>query len=882
MTAPKKRSRPDTNELNQRRPLRLYFLLPALGALAALAAVFATPSEGSNSWLLGLSKTRWLLVAGLFIAALVFSAAFWTNWRNTKTWRGLQKKISIVFENRIVYIVLLVLSIGGIVLFFYLILLTFKFTDDLIQARLLRLLPFLLWLLLLSAQTVVALPLLRYGKVSRLRVLPWRKILLPAVVAFGLLGLVGLLISTTRLGLQPDRTGWDIPGVPLMATQILLAWLGALLVYGVLRWIEKRTGWKLSRMDLLACLSLWLLAIFLWQSQPLTPTFFAPTPQPPNYEYYPYSDAASHDLVAQNLLIGESFGQAAEKPLYSFFLSILHTLVGQNYLNVAAAQVVVLALLPAVLYLLASQMQHRFSGALLALAVILRERNTIALSGQIDVSHSKLLMTDLPTALVLALFTLLLFRWLKADRRALHWPLLVGGALGGLLLLRSQTLILLPLIVLLALWRAGMGWRIRSVYAGVLLLGFALVAMPWMLRNAARTGQFGFSQPLQALYLAKQYSLTPEISDPGFPPDTPLSDYVSLGFAHVADFVSTHPGEVARFITAHFLHNEVSSFLALPMRFDLTDKIVTFYNLRPYWIGAEDRLWSECCSLNAHIAKNPYWDKWNGVFPPEARLPIAFNLAMLALGLGAAWQRNRWLGLLPAGLHVIYNLSTAVARVSGWRLNLPVDWVLLLYYCLGIGQLTLWGWAYISASPQVAALKEKKNKPVFGWRREKLTQSAALMLVGALLLPLSEILIPARYQPIDRAAAVVQWQASKLAAHTSLDIDVFLEQPNAVILTGRALWPRYYGAGAGEPGDQWPAFNPLPFARLGFVLIGQQVDQVVLALRAAPPAFPMASDVVVFACEEDNYLRAMAVIFPQGEAAALLTDFGTFSCSASP
>lgn len=872
---------PNPSELSRGRLLRLYFLLPALGALAALAAVFAAPSEGGDAWLLGLSKTRWLLVAGLFIAALAFSAAFWANWRNTKTWARLQNKISSVFENRIAYTALMVFSILGTILFFYLSLLTFKFTDELVQARLVRLLPLLLWLFLLSAQTLIILPLLRYSKARQLGSTR-REVLLPAAIAFALLSLSALFISMTRLGLQPDRTGWDIPGVPLMATQILLAWLGALLLYGLLRLVEKKSGWKLSRMDLLACLSLWLLAIFLWQSQPLTPTFFAPTPQLPNYEYYPYSDAASHDLVAQNLLIGEGLGSAAEKPLYSFFLFVLHVLVGQNYLNVTALQVVVLALLPAALYLLASQMQHRFSGALLALAVILHERNTIALSGQIDVSHSKLLMTDMPTALALALFTLLLFRWLKTDRCALRPPFLIGGALGALLLLRSQTLIVLPLLLLLAFWRSGKGLRIRFLSAGVLLLGFALVVLPWMLRNAAVTGQFGFSQPLQALYMSRQYSLTPETGDPGFPPDTPVSDYVSLGLAHVVDFVRIYPGEVAHFVAAHFLHNEVSSFLALPMRFDLADKIVTFYNLRPYWIGAENRLWRECCSLNAQIANNPYWDKWDGIFPLEARLPIAFNLAVLALGLGAAWQRNRWLGLMPAGLHVVYNLSTAVARVSGWRLNLPVDWVLLLYYCLGIGQLTLWGWTYISGSPQIAALREKKNKLAFGWKKERLTQTAGLMLVAALLLPLSEVVIPARYQSINHDEALAEWQASPQDSQTALDMAAFLEQSDAVVLNGRALWPRYYAAGVGEPGDQWPAFNALPFARLGFVLIGPVGDQIVLPLQSAPAAFPNASDVVVFACEENNYLRAVAVIFPLGDAANLLTDFHTFSCSAAP
>jgi hypothetical protein len=881
LTAPKKSPSSNSTELSQRNALRVYFLLPALEALVAVVLVFVAPSENSNAWLLGLSKTRWLLVAGLFALALIFSALSWTNLHNLNVWPRIQKWLSAVLGNSVIYSVLIILSLLGAVLFFYLGLLTFKFSDALVHVRLLRLLPFFLWILLFSAQTLIILPQIRYGKDWQKRVKPRRETLLSAMIGIVLLGLSALFISVARLGLQPDRTGWDVPGVPLMATQVLLAWLVALLFYALVGFLEKKTGWKLSRFNWLACAGLWLLAIYLWQSQPLTPTFFAPTPRAPNYEFYPYSDAASHDLVAQNLLIGEGFTPVAEKPLYSFFLAILHVLVGQDYLNVVFAQVAVLALFPAVLYLLASQMQHRFSGALLGLAVILRERNTIALSGQIDVSHAKLLMTDLPTALALALLMLLLFRWLKADPRALRWPLLVGGSFGAILLLRSQTLVFLPALLMLAVWRGGKELRARAIYASLLLLGFALVALPWMIRNAARTGQFGYSQPLQALYMAKQYSLTPEANDPGFPANTPISDYVPLGLAHVADFVRMYPGEVTRFITTHFLHNEVSSFLTLPIRFDFADKIVSFYNLRPYWIGAEDRLWKECCSLSAHIANNPYWDNWDGIFPPEARLPILFNLTMVALGLGAAWHRSRWLGLLPAGLHLVYNLSTAVARVSGWRLNLPVDWVSLLYYCLGIGQLSLWVWAYLSASPTVTALGQKTETAMFGWKQEKLTRSVVLILAAGLLLPFSEIVIPARYEKVADAAAVAAWQGSSLAPQT-LDMAAFLDQPGAVALNGRALWPRYYAAEMGEPGGQWAAFNPLPFARVGFVLIGPLGDQVVLPLQTSPAAFPNASDVLVFGCEEDGYLRAVAVLFPSHAAPDLLTDLGTPSCSTEP
>lgn len=869
-----------SKKLQVHTQLRWFYLLPVLEALAAIALIFSSPSQDGVARLLGLSMTRWVLVLGLAGLGAMFAAMFWLNKRGNARWAKIEARILDKLQNRTLYAALIVASFLLALISFYLCMLAFKFTDALVQARLMRLLPLVLWLLALGAQTLVFVPQLRetkkpYSKENSL-------ILKPAAIALATLFLIALLIYATRLGLQPDRTGWDTPGVPLMATQILIAWLGALLLYGLLKLIEQFAGWRLSQLDIFACVSIWLLAVVLWQAQPLTPTYFSPPPRAPNFEFYPYSDAASHDLVAQNLLIGQGFTPVSEKPLYSFFLAMAHAFVGQDYLRIVFAQTLVLGLFPVLLYLLATRMQHRFSGFVLALAVILRERNAIALSGDISVSHSKLLMTDLPTALGLVFLCLLLFKWMESDQKIFRWLLVVGATIGFLILLRSQILILLPFLLVLATLLRGKKLKLRLIYASVLLLGFMLAALPWLVRNYAVNGQFGYSQPLQALYLSKQYSLTPEANDAGFPEGTPTSEYASLGFASVFEFTRQHPDEVAQFISAHFFHNEVSSFLALPIRFDLSDKLVTYYNLLPYWHDAEDRLWRVCCSLDTHIASTPYWSGWDGVVPRDAWLPIAVNLALVALGISAAWQRKGWVALIPLGIHLLYNFSTAVARVSGWRLVLPVDWVLLLYYCLGIGQLSLWSWRYFFGATPSAKNSPKKKFPQLSWRQEKLPQLGLVVLLGALLLPATELLVLPRYMELDAATAVNEWRQSDLADETPLDPNSFLQQSSAQALWGRALYPRYYPAGEGEPGGQWPAFNPLPFARLGFVLIGPQGEHVVLPLEIAPEHFPNDADVLVFGCGQETYLRAVGVIFLNGEAPDLLTDLSTFSCDSWP
>ncbi len=848
--------------------LRIYFLLPAIEALLAIALVFATPSESNQTLFLGLSSVRWALAVVLFVLGLACASLVWLSLSKPKAWPNIEKTILAKIQHPFIYSLLIVLavviSVGG----FYLVLLTFKFTDEFVRALLVRIFPLVFWLLLVGIQTLILFPQLRVG-LRQGKKETW----LPVLIGLGALILIGLFMSLNGLGLQPDRTGWENPGVPLLATQIFIAWLGGILLYELIRMVEKRFGWRFSRVDLLAAAVLWLMAIWVWQAQPLTPTFFSPAPHPPNYEYYPYSDAANHDLAAQSLLIGEGFTEVAEKPLYSFFLATIHSVVGQDYSNVVAAQIVLLALFPSALYLLAGQLHHRLSGGLLAIAIIFRESNAIALSGEINVSHSKLLMTDLPAALGMSLLCLLLLRWLRSDRRELRWPMWVGGALGILLLLRSQIIIFVPLLLVLAFWRGGKNLRPRAVYAGLLLLCFALAAVPWMWRNYQQTGQFGYSQPLQALYLAKQYSLTPEQGDPGFPEGTQVSEYVSLGFSKVVNFTLNHPREVSGFVSAHFFHNEISSLLALPMRFDLADKMVTFYNLRPFWIGEEARLWAQCCSLNAYIADTPYWQNWSGAFPSEAWLPLTFNLVILSIGVLAAWKKVGWLALVPIGIHVFYNLSAAIARVSGWRLILPVDWVLILFYCLGLAQLTLWVWRYFFnaslAEPVQAATRSKRRYP--GWRQQGLPAVAAAILFAGLLLPAIEVAIPARYANLNAAAAEEEWRSSELAEQTGLDVAAFLRQPGARILWGQALYPRFYPEGAGEPGGDGSAFNILPYARLSFWLVGPENNQIALPVSAAP-SFPNAVDVLVLGCEGEKTFQAAAVVFFGAEAPDILAE----------
>lgn len=837
------------NKPAQRRWLRAYFICGALASLLALALVFIAASEADSAVLLGLSATRLALAVGLVALGIFFS---WAAWVGTEK---LEKRVLGAISVPVPYAAAIAIAILAVLLSFYLIILTFKFTDALVAARLTRLLPVFVWLFVMAAATLVVAPRLRFGRSFPL---DSATLGVAGIAALCFLA-IGFLVTLTGLGLTPDRAGWDSPGVPLLTTQVAGALAGAFLLFGVLIYLQRRFKWEFSRLDLAAAVLLWLLAVGLWQSQPMSPIFYAPTPRAPNFEYYPSSDAATVDIAGQRLLVGEGFTEIAEKPLYSFFLAGLHTVAGQSYASVVFVQTLVLALFPAVLYLIATRLHHRLAGLLLSVLVILREVNGIALSGQISVSHSKLLMTDLPTALGMAAFTLLLIRWLENKNRPILWPLWVGAGLGALTLLRSQVILFLPILALVAFLYAAKNLRHRVVNAGFVVLGFALITLPWVARNYQYTGQFGYSQPLQAQYVAGQYSLTPELSG---------SEQSSLGFSQVIQFTLAHPLEVTRFVSAHFLHNEVSSLLALPASFDLPDKLVTYYNYLPYWQGAEDRLWNECCGLETYISQAPYWDRWDGVVPGGASMPFAFNLLVVAVGIGAVWKRVGWLTMVPIGVHLLYSLSTSVARVSGWRLILPVDWVLLLFYCAGLAQLGLWIWSYLFGKNPALQQSKPNNRKQETQTLQGVPVWVAGLLVAGLLLPISEMIVPDRYTQ-DSTEVSQAWEEVGLAEETGVDMQTFLAQPNAALRIGRALYPRYYAANEGEPGGD-SAFHDQPFARMAFWVVGPVTDRVALPLLTVPVGFPNAVDVYVIGCEGGAFFRAAAVIFPNGDAPNLV------------
>ena len=292
-----------------------------------------------------------------------------------------------------------------------------------------------------------------------------------------------------------------------------------------------------------------------------------------------------HDEPAYNLLIGDGLGKDVRRPLLSIFYAAIHYVFGNRYQDVVTGQILVLALLPIVFYWMGKTLHHRISGILLALLVILREKNGIALSGVIDVSHVKLLLSDVPTMLGMSAVTLFLILWLKNESKTMH-ILTIGGILGLFMLIRVQSLIVIGGILLLSFYeyrKKKITWLKQITLMGTVLL---LTVSPWLYRNWRSTGEITFSDATQNTQLGLlNFRHRPDIEvnsrydyDDTIDRITELASdaqYTQEALAGVLNFIRDYPGEVGKFIASHFVHNYLDSFLALPSYYPLVTNSAT-------------------------------------------------------------------------------------------------------------------------------------------------------------------------------------------------------------------------------------------------------------------------------------------------------------------
>jgi hypothetical protein len=98
-------------------------------------------------------------------------------------------------------------------------------------------------------------------------------------------------------------------------------------------------------------------------------------------------------------------------------------------------------------------------------------------------------------------------------------------------------------------------------------------------------------------------------------------------------------------------------------------------------------------------------------------------------------------------------------------------------------------------------------------------------------------------------------------------------QPGYHMYYGRALFPRFYPSGDGEPSNAKIGYTTQPISRLLFYVVGPENKLVYVQMPAAPEFFPNTADVIFIAKEDQRVLYAQLVwVSKDGQSLAFLGD----------
>jgi len=86
---------------------------------------------------------------------------------------------------------------------------------------------------------------------------------------------------------------------------------------------------------------------------------------------------------------------------------------------------------------------------MLAAFAIIKEHNALIATFKISVSNSRLYMTEFPTSIMMLALGLLVFLWFRKPGKK-YLIIAAGGVLGFATMIRSNPLVLLPLLLLAA------------------------------------------------------------------------------------------------------------------------------------------------------------------------------------------------------------------------------------------------------------------------------------------------------------------------------------------------------------------------------------------------------------------------------------------------
>ena len=833
--------------VNNRFPFRIFYFLNGIEAIVAIIFLAYIPTDPKNVIFLGFSLNR-LIIFGAMLAILGFSLF--------QLWKARDE----YFEPR-----------------------WFRFVNKFLQQ-----IKFIAPLILLACLIVIIFPAYRFGKYEVIysRVQPL--IILLATISFQFLILlkveiqekiikidefldkrslgiffvaiisIWVFLVTTRIGLDIDHDFWGGAATPILPLVLIVS----IFVPFYLFYIFKDNDEKFRKFMKFFPFLLFLLAIVVWNLEPFTPHFFAPKVRPPNYEYYPYSDAQIYDMTAQTLLNGEGYYNRGhvQRPLYGFMLFIFHKLVGQEYLDVILLQTVLYAIFPVLIFYLGKRFFSPVVGISFGLLAVLRELTALQASPYMEIVHSKLYMTDNWAGLFALLITLLVSIWYFDKKENNLLLILIGGVMGISLLMRiNLLLVFLPVFFVVILkTRTSILKRIQRIV--VLGLSIFIFLLPWMLRNYVQVGEFGIEPQKFRMVIETRFTIDEDQEQnqprPGSSKPSPMIIPEKIKNDWISGIDTKEIVNILKFSTANFLHNEIHSILIFP-----------------------NSIFAE--SITGVIEKNDYiQESWVGEINLRQFIAIIINLCLIGLGISLSYKKIGWFGLFPLAIHLFYNLSNGIARVSGWRYVLVTDWIVVLYYLAGLLFVVSVVFSKLNLTdihPKMIVEGTDEQEMKTG-RFSRISSLVGIILVAlvsvGMILP--EVMTKPKYEgeiSKDKFRQVIE---SSNVDYEPSKLEDILTKPDVVAIHSKAFYPRYYEAGEGEPGINIEWMLAKEFNQVNFMIISPYVTGVNMNIENPPENFPHNSEVFIIGkwvkTQYGNYLDGKFICLPDN-GKVLLSNF---------
>ena len=686
------------------------------------------------------------------------------------------------------------------------------------------------WIFLVSFQILVVLIMIKKDLVvTWMKVISRKKWFYAIIIVAGIIA----IFNQAAFGVLPQhiKSKWfEELNSPLIGLQVFFFVLVVTILLILLNHLENKVKWiSIFNSDKVIIVVLILLAFVSWYSVPLRAGTFTDVPRPPNYAFYPRSDALGYEIRAYRLLAGNGTDRMNHVGFWHF-LAVLHYFTGGGVQAGFILRLVVLSCIPALLYLITKSIGNRLSGLIVGILFIVRETNALVLVEYITIPQIKDVMTEPVTIFGIALTIALLLKWLDNSNKNTSLLLLAGGVYGWVILLRIEALVYIPAIgigLLLLMWKSPKEWLRTMILFSI---GLILMVGPWFFSTVKSTGSLlsiGMGKDTLLLNSFNEYTTRGE--------DIQESDDLNKG----------------QLFPYNFANNMMQLFYYFPSNHQ---PMLTVKNLPGVFLNRIDYSDIEGDSfrekyLERYVRSLPYWwNDWDGHLVKRSIIPLFCSIFLIFLGFSQLEGRKKIIAVILVLMTIFHSGIFSFVGKSGGRFIQVVDWIPMVFYGIGISALLNavlnknrsiindW-WVIQHYEPDQNQIDQKRQ-------RMGMVFSVLFLLMIGLSFPLAENFIPPRYTD-EKLSKQLEEMSMQALNDPTLNAYLGLSDPDLEIVFGKALYPRFFKAGNSLQDNPKSRFTDFSIDRVEFFLVGTENIWAALPGSQAKEYFPHGSEVLI-------------------------------------